>query len=164
MQEAAIVCYLFDAARIDLQELGTLVEGLRQDVKKSGSELVVVANKSDLLEEDRRKMLEEKYNPIFLSAKKKTDLKLLEKRLLDLVNLGKVGEQDVIVSNTRHYQALSSANESLMRAYNGLESGLSGDLLAADIRQSLFHLGEITGEVTTDDLLDNIFSKFCIGK
>ena len=80
------------------------------------------------------------------------------------MNLGKVGEQDVVITNSRHYQALTSSNEALMRAFNGLSSGLSGDLLAADIRQSLFHLGEITGEVTTDDLLENIFSKFCIGK
>ena len=164
MAEAAIVCYLFDAARIDLDELETIVEGLKSDVAQSGSELLIVANKSDLLEEDRRAVLKEKYDPIFLSAKQGEEIKTLENRLLELVNLGAVGDQDVIVTNSRHYQALTASNDSLMRAYNGLEAGLSGDLLAADIRQSLFHLGEITGEVTTDDLLDNIFSKFCIGK
>lgn len=164
MKEAAIVAYLFDAAKIDLKELEIIIEGLQKDVDASGSELVIVANKADLLDEQRKQFLEEKYSPIFLSAKEKTDINTLQNKLLEVVNLGKVGEQDVIVTNTRHYQALSEANESLMRALAGLENGLSGDLLAADIRQSLFHLGEITGEVTTDDLLDNIFSKFCIGK
>ncbi|MBD80011.1 MAG: tRNA uridine-5-carboxymethylaminomethyl(34) synthesis GTPase MnmE [Crocinitomicaceae bacterium] len=164
MKEAAIVCYLFDAARIDLKELDLIIASLKEDVQKSSSELLVVANKSDLLEKDKRAIIEEKYEPIFLSAKEKRNLEILENRLLELVNLGKVGEQDVIVTNSRHHQALTGANEALMRAYEGLDSGLTGDLLAADIRQSLFHLGEITGEVTTEDLLDNIFSKFCIGK
>ena len=164
MKDAAIVCYLFDSANIELPELEIIVEGLKVDVKKSGSELVIVANKADLLAQERKDKLTKLYDPIFLSAKEKFNLDLLENRLLELVNLGKIGEQDVIVTNTRHYKALGDANESLMRAYHGLDNGLSGDLLAADIRQSLYHLGEITGQVTTDDLLDNIFSKFCIGK
>ncbi len=164
MREAAIVCYLFDAAKIETSELETIVAELKHDVEKSNSELVLVANKSDQLTKEKRSYLENEYAPIFLSARQKSNLNELENLIIDLVNLGKVGEQDVVITNSRHYQALTSSNEALMRAYNGLSSGLSGDLLAADIRQSLFHLGEITGEVTTDDLLENIFSKFCIGK
>jgi len=164
MKEAAIVCYLFDASNIDLNELETIIEGLKKDVEKSGSELFVVANKSDLLSEDRKAILKEKYSPLFLSAKEKTNIKSLEDQLLEIVNLGKVGEQDIIVTNSRHHQELTLANEALMRAFTGLDNGLTGDLLAADIRQSLYHLGIITGSVTTEDLLDNIFSKFCIGK
>lgn len=164
IQEAAIVCYLFDASRIDLDELETIVNGLQADVKKSGGQLVLVANKSDILEEKKREYLNKEYAPIFLSAKEKLNLELLEKCLIEMVNLGKIGEQEVIVTNGRHYESLTGANEALLRAYDGLDNGLTGDLLAADIRQSLFHLGTITGEVTTDDLLDNIFSKFCIGK
>jgi tRNA modification GTPase len=164
MKEAAIVCYLFDAEKIDLEELETIVSGLKADVEKSGSELLIVANKSDLLDDSKKLILEEKYKPLFLSAKEKTNIQELENRLLTLVNLGKVGEQDIIVTNSRHHQELTLANEALMRAYAGLDNGLTGDLLAADIRQSLYHLGVITGTVTTEDLLDNIFSKFCIGK
>ena len=164
MKEAAIVCYLFDAKKIDLEELETIVSGLKADVEKSGSELLIVANKSDLLDDSKKLILEEKYKPLFLSAKEKTNIQELENRLLTLVNLGKVGEQDIIVTNSRHHQELTLANEALMRAYAGLDNGLTGDLLAADIRQSLYHLGVITGTVTTEDLLDNIFSKFCIGK
>ena len=164
MKEAAIVCYLFDAEKIDLEELETIVSGLKADVEKSGSELLIVANKSDLLDDSKKLILEEKYKPLFLSAKEKTNIQELENRLLTLVNLGKVGEQDIIVTNSRHHHELTLANEALMRAYAGLDNGLTGDLLAADIRQSLYHLGVITGTVTTEDLLDNIFSKFCIGK
>ena len=72
--------------------------------------------------------------------------------------------EDTVVTNTRHYEALSRANESLEKVLQGLDSNITGDFLAMDIRQALHHLGEITGEITTDDLLDNIFSKFCIGK
>ena len=164
MREAAIVCYLFDAANIETSELKTIVSALKNDVEKTNSELVIIANKSDQLSKEKRSFLEHEYDPIFLSAKEKNNLEELENHLIELVNLGKIGEQDVVITNSRHYLALTSANEALMRAYNGLSNELSGDLLAADIRQSLFHLGEITGEVTTDDLLENIFSKFCIGK
>ncbi len=164
MREAAIVCYLFDAASIDPNELKSIVGALKKDVEISNSELVLIANKADQLEEEKKEFLEHGFSPIFISAKEKTNITDLQNRLMSLVNLGKVGEQDITITNSRHYEALTGANDALMRAYNGLDSGLSGDLLAADIRQSLFHLGEITGEVTTDDLLDNIFSKFCIGK
>ncbi len=164
MAEAAVVCYVFDAEKIDSAELKAIVDALQVDVAKSNSELVLLANKADKLSKEKRSFLEHTYQPLFISAKKKSNLNELERRLISLVNLGKVGEQDVVVTNSRHYQALTGANDALMRAYGGLETGLSGDLLAADIRQSLFHLGEITGEVTTDDLLENIFSKFCIGK
>jgi len=70
----------------------------------------------------------------------------------------------VVVTNVRHYEALSKANKSLLKVLEGLDNNITGDFLAMDIRQALHHLGEITGEITTDDLLDNIFSKFCIGK
>lgn len=166
MQEAAIILYLFDASDYDPQELETILDQLHAESEKNQIELVVIANKTDLLTEAQARALEAQYNAILLSAKKQTNLSGLTDQLVQLVNLGKagVGEEQTIVTNTRHYKALSEANAALMRAYEGLDFGMSGDLLAADIRQSLFHLGEITGEVTTDDLLENIFSKFCIGK
>jgi len=84
--------------------------------------------------------------------------------LTEKVKQGLLSNDDVIVSNSRHYEALSQALNHVVQVQEGLESDISGDLLAMDIRQSLFHLGEITGEITTDDLLDSIFRDFCIGK
>ena len=71
---------------------------------------------------------------------------------------------DTVVTNLRHYESLYNANNSLLEVKNGINASISGDLLAMNIRQALYYLGEITGEITTDDLLGNIFSKFCIGK
>ncbi|MGW8316655.1 MAG: tRNA uridine-5-carboxymethylaminomethyl(34) synthesis GTPase MnmE, partial [Bacteroidales bacterium] len=84
--------------------------------------------------------------------------------LLDLVHIGSLKHQDVVISNIRHYDALKSASESLSRVSEGLASALPSDLLAQDIREVLHYLGEITGEVTTDEILGNIFKNFCIGK
>ena len=85
-------------------------------------------------------------------------------KLLSLINTGALRNNETIVTNSRHYDALIKAFEEVNKVKQGLESGLSGDLLAIDIRQALFHFGEITGEITSDDLLGNIFANFCIGK
>jgi tRNA modification GTPase len=77
---------------------------------------------------------------------------------------GQKGEDDVVITNARHFEALTRAGEAIDRVTKGLKSGLPSDLLAQDIRQVLHYIGEITGEVTTDEILGNIFSKFCIGK
>ena len=77
---------------------------------------------------------------------------------------GKLGENNTIISNNRHYDALLKALESIQKVKEALLEGISADLMAIDIREALHHLGEITGSVTTDDLLGNIFSNFCIGK
>ena len=84
--------------------------------------------------------------------------------LLDFVNTGALRNNDTIVTNSRHYDSLLKALEEVQKVKYGLDSGLSGDLLAIDIRQALYHFGEITGEITNDDLLGNIFANFCIGK
>ena len=89
---------------------------------------------------------------------------MLKKRLSDLVTDGDIQTEDVVVTNARHYSALQEVEKSLVDIRNGLDSELPGDLLSADIRRCLHYLGEITGEVSNDDLLDFIFSKFCIGK
>jgi tRNA modification GTPase len=88
----------------------------------------------------------------------------LTNALLSLINTGALRNNDTIVTNTRHYDALIKALEEIQKVKEGLENHLSGDLLAIDIRQALYHFGEITGEITTDDLLGNIFANFCIGK
>ena len=105
----------------------------------------------------------EKENFIFISASNKTNLPLLKEKILEKIQVKEVKTGDVMVTNLRHYQNLLQTKEALTRVLNGMESGITGDFLAMDIRQSLHYLGEITGTITTDDLLDNIFSKFCIG-
>ena len=95
---------------------------------------------------------------------KKDGLAMLKDRLYEMVSTGEHENDDVIISNIRHYESLLRTNESLTTALTGIESGITGDIVAMDIRHAIRYLGEITGEITTDDLLDNIFSRFCIGK
>jgi tRNA modification GTPase len=99
-----------------------------------------------------------------LSAKKGIGVDELKDKLLSFVNTGALRNNDTIITNSRHYDSLLKALEEVLKVKDGLESGLSGDLLAIDIRQALYHFGEITGEITSDDLLGNIFATFCIGK
>ncbi|TNF29487.1 MAG: tRNA uridine-5-carboxymethylaminomethyl(34) synthesis GTPase MnmE, partial [Bacteroidetes bacterium] len=125
--------------------------------------LILVANKCDKTEEN----IEEKFsdfNIISISAKEKTGIDELKNRLTEFVNLSPLKEDQTIVTNTRHIEALRNAKNSLLEVVTGFNNQVPGDLVAIDIRKALFHLGEITGEITTDDLLGNIFSKFCIGK
>jgi tRNA modification GTPase len=100
----------------------------------------------------------------FISAAAHTNVGVLKEKLLAKVQVQEVKTGDVMVTNLRHYQNLLQTYESLGRVLDGMSQGITGDFLAMDIRQSLHYLGEITGAITTDDLLDNIFSKFCIGK
>ena len=101
---------------------------------------------------------------IVISALEKTNIEALKKMLFDQVNLGNINTSSTIVTNVRHFEALNNAQSSLTEVLTGLKNGITGDFLAIDIRQSLHHLGSITGEITSDDLLGNIFGKFCIGK
>ena len=91
-------------------------------------------------------------------------MEVLKSLLTEKVKNGLLSNADVMVSNSRHYEALSLSLQYVVRVQDGMKNHLSGDLLSMDLRQALFHLGEITGEITTDDLLDVIFRDFCIGK
>jgi tRNA modification GTPase len=101
---------------------------------------------------------------IVISAKKGSGLKELEEALVETVNLKPLEDHDVIVSNVRHYEALLNVEEAVSRVRGGLDTGISGDFLSQDIREILHYLGEITGEISTDEILGNIFANFCIGK
>jgi tRNA modification GTPase len=101
---------------------------------------------------------------IFVSAKKNLHLEVLKERMMDLVLKDTVSTENVIVTNARHYHSLVQVNDALNDVMQGLENKIPGDLLSLDIRRSLQYLGEITGEITNEDQLDYIFSKFCIGK
>ncbi|MCK5820622.1 MAG: tRNA uridine-5-carboxymethylaminomethyl(34) synthesis GTPase MnmE [Bacteroidales bacterium] len=101
---------------------------------------------------------------VLVSAKYRSGLEELERALLDHVNLQPLEDHDVIVTNARHYDALVRVQEAVMRVMSGLDTGISGDFLSQDIREILHYLGEITGEISTDEILGNIFASFCIGK
>ena len=159
IEKARLIIYLFDGQHVDSKELEKIKE--RYPLKQ----ILPICNKMDLLDQHQIDKLKiEIPNVLFLSAKHGTGIKELESHLLGLVDSGALSGDTTIISNSRHYDALLKALEEIQKVKEGLEMELSSDLMAIDIRQALYHLGEITGSVTTDDLLGNIFSNFCIGK
>ncbi len=159
IEKARLIIYLFDGQHFDNKELEKIKE--RYPLKQ----ILPICNKMDLLDQHQIDKLKiEIPNVLFLSAKHGTGIKELESHLLGLVDSGALSGDTTIISNSRHYDALLKALEEIQKVKEGLEMELSSDLMAIDIRQALYHLGEITGSVTTDDLLGNIFSNFCIGK
>ena len=167
--ELASVVLLLTEAEDDPVLIKQSIEAIRKQLNGS-KQLVVVLNKSDRVPEKQQKELQqgitllENERLISISAEKGENIDGLTDMLLEIVNLGSIKHQDVVISNIRHYNALKSASEGLSRASEGLTSALPTDLLAQDIREVLHYLGEITGEVTTDEVLGNIFKNFCIGK
>jgi tRNA modification GTPase len=130
--------------------------------------LCVVLNKIDRLTEievaNLQNELRKDFSAVALSAKTGLHLDTLEEWLRGSVDTGALYAEGVVVSNARHYEALQRAGEGIARVVDGLAGGISSDLLAEDVREVLYHLGTITGSVTTDEILATIFSKFCIGK
>ena len=158
-----IIHYLFDPATASYGKVSNELKKLENHIK--GKQLIVIANKIDQGDVSNIKAnFGNIDNLLLISAKQKENIKHLKTLLTDKVKKGILSNDDVIVSNSRHFDALSNALSHIVLVQEGLEVGISGDLLAIDIRQSLHHLGEITGEITTDDLLDSIFRDFCIGK
>ncbi|MEM9680214.1 MAG: tRNA uridine-5-carboxymethylaminomethyl(34) synthesis GTPase MnmE [Bacteroidota bacterium] len=171
IDQAQVVIYLMDSSQFTVKSFDALNNEINQIRNKhSQKPLIVVANKVDQLSEQDKKKLSDNLSTLegvswlFMSAKTGRGLDELQDQLLSLVNTGALRNNETIVTNTRHYDALLKAYEEVDKVKTGLNTGLSGDLLAIDIRQALYHFGEITGEITTDDLLGNIFANFCIGK
>ena len=168
IEQSSIVLLLTEASD-DIAIIQRSIEAIREQLH-GGKQLVVVLNKSDRIPESEMKELEngidlvENEKIISISAEKRENIHSLTSLLLDMVGTGSLKHQNVVISNIRHYNALKSASESLTRVSEGLTSSLPSDLLAQDIREVLHYLGEITGEVTTDEILGNIFKNFCIGK
>ncbi|MEI6946799.1 tRNA uridine-5-carboxymethylaminomethyl(34) synthesis GTPase MnmE [Paraflavisolibacter sp. H34] len=161
MKQADVVLYLFDVNEMSNEELRSIAGQLEQQ----GSNFLLVGNKADAVDEKEvRAKFTDVAGIIFISAKSHLHLEVLKERMVDVVLQEKVQAENVIVTNARHYHALQQVHSSLKDVAEGLENRLPGDLLALDIRRCLQYLGEITGEITNDDQLDYIFSKFCIGK
>jgi len=159
MKKASLIIYLFDLAHATFEEIREEIEGL----EALGIPYVKVGNKVDRADAGLLKQLGRE-GFIFISAAQHTNIDQLKEKLLSFFHVEAVKTGDVLVTNLRHYQNLLQTHESLERVLKGMSDGITGDFLAMDIRQSLHYLGEITGTITTDDLLENIFSKFCIGK
>ena len=156
---------MFDAFKNidDLETVRIEIEKIRNRYPQKP--LLVIANKIDQLNDMQLANINTTIaDVLLLSAKTGFGVEQLTNSLLNLINTGALRNNETIVTNTRHYDALLKAFEEIQKVKHGLETGLSGDLLAIDIRQALYHFGEITGEITNDDLLGNIFANFCIGK
>lgn len=165
IRQAAIILYLFDASETSLEEINETLNDFREKFHDENKRLILIANKIDLMEEipqSFRNLVE--LETIFISAKRKENLHMIADTLLGSVTNADAEENQAIVSNSRHYEALVKTLQALISLRSGLESKISGDLLAVDLRAALHHLGTITGQVTSDEILGNIFEKFCIGK
>ena len=165
IEQSQVVIYLFDSQQsIDnLNAVKVEIEKIKN--KHPQKPLLIIANKIDQLDAVQLSKLKTEIEGVqLLSAKSGEGVEQLTNALLKLINTGALRNNETIVTNSRHYDALLKAFEEVQKVQYGLETGLSGDLLAIDIRQALYHFGEITGEITNDDLLGNIFANFCIGK
>ena len=169
INEAQLVLWLIDGTNPP-QHLAQLSTEILPHT--AGKQLIAVVNKDDCLNDEQRQaitntltqLLPPDAQHIFISAKQQTALTQLQNMLIEAAALPEADESQVIVTNARHYQALTRAQQALQRAIQGLTDGLSGDFVSQDIREAMHYLGEITGEITTHDILGNIFSRFCIGK
>lgn len=168
MDQAAIILWMIDST--DTQ--GRYDE-LRSEILPhcEGKKLIILFNKSDLLLPIQKEELSALFADIeaeklFISAKKKENIATLEDKLIQATALPEITQNDVIVTNTRHYEALARALDSIVRVQEGLQMGLSGDLVSEDLRQCIHELGEIVAEggITSEETLQNIFKNFCIGK
>jgi len=168
IEQAQVVLYLVDGYSLFVG--GNNLENLKIEIEKvknqyPSKQLLVIINKKDLLSETNLSTINQQLaTALLLSAKTGEGVEALKNQLLQFVNTGVLRNNETIVSNSRHYDSLTRALTEIQKVRIGMTEGLSSDLLAIDIRQSLFHLGEITGQVTNDELLGNIFANFCIGK
>lgn len=160
MKQASLIIYLFDLSSETLTEVHRDINKL----ENLGIPFIAVGNKLDSAQPELLEALQQIPNMLFISAGKKENLEALKDKLLEMIEADTFKNTNTIVTNVRHYDSLLQTRNALQEVLSGIDNGVTNDFLALDIRNSLYHLGEITGEITTDDLLANIFSKFCIGK
>ena len=169
LDEASVVFWMIDGTTppVFIKEMsGNILS------RTDGKSLIVIVNKNDMLTTEQadamcvqlNNILPESAHLLFISAKQGENVQALEQLLVKEAHLPENQSSDIIVTNARHYDALIKAQESIERAIDGLNTGISGDFVSQDIRECMHHLGEITGEISTTDILSTIFSKFCIGK
>ncbi|AIY14043.1 tRNA uridine-5-carboxymethylaminomethyl(34) synthesis GTPase MnmE [Cellulophaga baltica] len=173
IKQAQVVLYLVDGSLItgtnEIALLKIEIEKIKNQFPQKS--ILLLINKADKIAPDTTTLissemetLSAQLKTIFIAAKTGEGVEDLKGELLGLINTGALRNNETIVTNSRHYNSLLKALEEIQKVQYGMDAGFSGDLLAIDIRQALFHFGEITGEISSDDLLDNIFANFCIGK
>ncbi|MCW3126219.1 MAG: tRNA modification GTPase trmE [Bacteroidetes bacterium] len=161
IKTASILLYMIDASLIS--DKSDLIKEVNE-AEGFGVPYLLIANKSDKCSADILEHLEQIDNVVPVSAKNNTGVDVLKRKLSDMIQSQKVTPPDMTVANIRHYEALKNAYESLDAVLAGIDAQITTDLIAFELRRSLEYLGEISGEVTNDEILGNIFSKFCIGK
>jgi tRNA modification GTPase len=169
IEQAQVVLYLFDSLKFKVQSSEYILEIEKIKNQFPLKPLVVIINKLDLMTEFEVSTIGKELETlniklIFISAKDNIGVDELKNQLLSFVNTGALRNNETIVTNTRHYDSLLKALEEIQKVNFGLQTNISSDLMAIDIREALYHFGMITGEVTNDELLGNIFANFCIGK
>ncbi|RZJ33476.1 MAG: tRNA uridine-5-carboxymethylaminomethyl(34) synthesis GTPase MnmE [Flavobacterium sp.] len=167
IDQAQVIVYLVDSSQLtvdnELQKVKIEIGKIKN--QNPLKPLIVVGNKADKLTDSQRQdLIAQIPNLMLLSAKQNSGIDLLKEKLLSFVNTGALRSNETIITNSRHYDALLKALEEIRKVNHGLQSNLPSDLMAIDIRQALYHFGEITGQVSSDELLGNIFANFCIGK
>ncbi|PWE00033.1 tRNA uridine-5-carboxymethylaminomethyl(34) synthesis GTPase MnmE [Marinilabilia rubra] len=172
IKQASIIVLMMDAQDEDAK-IHQAVSDVKRHMNSDKQQLIVVVNKTDLVDSE---ILEKRFSKkafreltgtdsvVPLSAKMHIHLDRLTSELLKTMDTGAIDNDEVVVTNARHYEALKNALEGIQRTLEGLQNGISGDFLSQDIREVLHYLGEITGQISTDEVLGNIFKNFCIGK
>jgi len=172
IKQASVILLMMDARDED-EKIHSAVADVKQHINDEEQRLIVVINKTDLVpgNEVEKRFSDQKFRELAgtdavvpISAQNHTNLQGLTEELLKTVNLGAVDSNEVVVTNARHYEALQNARQGIIRTKEGLENEISGDFIAQDIREVLHYLGEITGHISSDEVLGNIFKNFCIGK
>lgn len=164
LDQAEIVLWMIDATNAQAQITQLAGQLLPRCERK---QLILVYNKADLVDNIQNSIPDnfpDNVQSITLSAKKREHIKELQRMLITSAHLPTITQNDVIVTNVRHYEALNNALEAIHRVQEGLTNNISGDFISQDIRDCIFHLSDIAGEVTNDMVLQNIFQHFCIGK
>lgn len=163
--QSQVVLYLLDATKVTTETIQIFNSEIRKIQEQyPDKQLIVVANKMDEADQEYIETSFVYPHTLFTSAKSGLGIDTLKAKLLEFVNTGALRNNDTIITNSRHYDSLLKALAEVQKVQQGMDANLPGDLLAIDIRQALYHFGEITGEITSDDLLGNIFANFCIGK
>lgn len=164
IKQASIVLYLLDPRETSEAELTQIVNDL-QNSNSNNSKLLLIINKAD---DENVTTVSHTFtnasNFIYISARELINIAVLEQALIKAANINAINTDEVIVSNIRHLEALQKTETALNNVLYGIDNPITSDFLVTDIKQALYFIGEITGEITTDDLLETIFSKFCIGK
>jgi tRNA modification GTPase len=172
IEQAQVVLLLVDGSRLSVETL----TGVKIEIEKIRNQfplkpIVIIINKKDLIAPEMLSTINQQLTTdngqpttVYISAKNKEGIEDLKTQLMSFVNTGALRNNETIVTNTRHYDSLLKALEEIQKVRFGMDTNLSSDLMAIDIKQALYYFGEITGEVTNDELLGNIFANFCIGK